>query len=658
MDSGQIVAKVLGEANTLMARKAYRAAITRFRAVIESVSVLPQPYIGLGQIYLAIKDFAACQSVCDDGLAVLATKPPLLATIGLDINLAMVSLYRLKGEAHIEAKQYQEAIELLSGAALKLAESAGLEEDRNAIEVAVGRAYYASGDQDVGISLIQNVLGRDEGHFEALYHFAIALKARGRPQMALEIYLKLLVIQQKHAGVREKITDIISSENGMELLDKAIGEAAQSPAALAFIGLLIKENSALDQSIVLYERALAGAPSSASYALNLVHGYEIVGDYNAAWNAAISFLSANPSLSVGTVSSSDVLSALGALGQGDALPTATPFFPCASAPLAVEDALALSRQRFDPDSGVWTVDVVSGGKNDAHPPASESGMLEDSELVSVIGYDVDELDLLALLCTMVKILYNVGAVPATALLIPIIDGIRGTRPIHRTTIRNEHAYYCCIAQVLAYPLATPLLEASSLPPLYVAGDSHSQTPAWRTVCLDGVDHVLTPRIVTGLKIWHLREESRFYPKANFWRVMETIPRGANVMFVFGEIDCREGFLVAVAKQLYETIEEAALVTINVYMKTLLTLVSDREWTIFIHPAVPVLNETRAVVKTFNALLKDKLTAFNHPNLRWLPFFDTLLDPSDPSALNSKYGLDGTHLNPLYVDDCLSTISSA
>ena len=46
---------------------------------------------------------------------------------------------------------------------------------------------------------------------------------------------------------------------------------------------------------------------------------------------------------------------------------------------------------------------------------------------------------------------------------------------------------------------------------------------------------------------HLRPESRFFPKTNFERVVAGIPERAEVVFMFGEIDCREGIVGAVEK---------------------------------------------------------------------------------------------------------------
>ena len=44
------------------------------------------------------------------------------------------------------------------------------------------------------------------------------------------------------------------------------------------------------------------------------------------------------------------------------------------------------------------------------------------------------------------------------------------------------------------------------------GDSHSLSPGWRTLQHRGAQRMLQPMLVTGLKMWHLRDDSRFFPK--------------------------------------------------------------------------------------------------------------------------------------------------
>ena len=70
--------------------------------------------------------------------------------------------------------------------------------------------------------------------------------------------------------------------------------------------------------------------------------------------------------------------------------------------------------------------------------------------------------------------------------------------------------------------------------------------------------LLVPKLVTGLKCFHLRPESDFFPKYNFKCVVETIPDGSDVVFMFGEIDCRDGIIRGVERAAYKDLEEGAM----------------------------------------------------------------------------------------------------
>ncbi|CAM9501696.1 unnamed protein product, partial [Sphacelaria rigidula] len=159
------------------------------------------------------------------------------------------------------------------------------------------------------------------------------------------------------------------------------------------------------------------------------------------------------------------------------------------------------------------------------------------------------------------------------------------------------AYYCCIAQLLSSAngndTTPPMISPQEFPQecpaakegegsgssassgasgdsveeaVYVCGDSHTLTPAWRQVTVGTSRRVLKPALVTGLKHWHLRPESNFYPKKNFERELEKIPNGSAVVFMFGEIDCREGILLAVEKLRYSTVEKGMEHTASIFIK--------------------------------------------------------------------------------------------
>ena len=68
---------------------------------------------------------------------------------------------------------------------------------------------------------------------------------------------------------------------------------------------------------------------------------------------------------------------------------------------------------------------------------------------------------------------------------------------------------------------------------------------------------------------------------------------------------------------------------------------------FIHPVIPVLNETRLMVIKFNKVLKEYVLKRNKNAMVWIgDFFDDLLDNN--GMLKKEYELDGTHLSPNYI----------
>jgi len=56
------------------------------------------------------------------------------------------------------------------------------------------------------------------------------------------------------------------------------------------------------------------------------------------------------------------------------------------------------------------------------------------------------------------------------------------------------------------------------------------------------------------------------PSPSCVSVMAKVPDGSAVVFILGEIDCREGILVAVEKLRYETPEEGVEHTVRIFIK--------------------------------------------------------------------------------------------
>jgi hypothetical protein len=150
--------------------------------------------------------------------------------------------------------------------------------------------------------------------------------------------------------------------------------------------------------------------------------------------------------------------------------------------------------------------------------------------------------------------------------------------------------------------------------------------------------------------------------------VDRIPPNSDVISIIGEIDCREGFLVSVDRCRYKNVREAAKTTINIYLQMWKDLIVKKNFRVFVHPALPVLDQTRTVVTLFNRELKKSIHALALPKLLFLDFYDQILEELPPNKeiefeisgdvlgvtlpekevrrqLRPEFSLDGTHSNP-------------
>lgn len=432
-----------------------------------------------------------------------------------------------------------------------------------------------------------------------------------------------MTLASKDRTAKRLFCRAISHPGMMGVLFQLLGNDIAA-SGLAFLASVAKEYSAIPAAVQLYERCAKKEPHNASHWLNLIHTLEIEGDHDAALRALRQWLEHDPALKVSVPATGKSISAAEVLRAWDA-------------PVQADEA---------------------GGRFGAL--LREPRTLGKPEWASHA-----DLDFLALCFALVKILFirgDLGRIPA---LVRLIESVREGWEFHLTVIRNEQAYYCCAAQSLewhslASTLAITSREANSpTQRMYVVGDSHSLPLSWMRVA--GGSVVLEPRLVTGCKMWHLREEGTFFPKYNFIQAMNSLPRESKVIIVLGEIDCREGLLVCVEKGRYASLEEGAETVIKIFVRCMLNWVEQKKFSrVYIHPVVPVLDATRHIVEIYNGIYRAEVC--KHPQLIWLDLYDKLVIPLEPNEkirdchsswkLNPKYALDGTHLSPAYVSDCL------
>jgi hypothetical protein len=296
-----------------------------------------------------------------------------------------------------------------------------------------------------------------------------------------------------------------------------------------------------------------------------------------------------------------------------------------------------------------SVGGVSCGQSISNLDVSVENTTHSMELLGNIEYSNDDLQVLELYFKMLKLAYTQGQLSFTRAIIQNIKiAVLQGKDLHLTRVRNGNSYFGYLSTLLEL---NSKQEISELPILHCIGDSHSLSLGFETLNLDHKTYFIKPELVTGCKIWHLRPSSHFHAKKNFEKVVFALPDRADVLFLFGEIDCREGILKAIEKGLYPSIPDAIKVLLTIYFNQIEIVRKIKHLNlILIHPVPPVLNETRPIVRIFNQMLKEKVESRNkkitHPNhlFHYLDIEDKLLTNNQ---LNPEYHLDGTHLHPKY-----------
>ena len=434
---------------------------------------------------------------------------------------------------------------------------------------------------------------------------------------AMKTRLEAVVSHSKLDETKDGFNESLGGRFGLRALYAALdGIERSGPSAAAsfsMLGTLGRDQGNFEQCIDLYNHGLALRPDFGYCALHAAHCYEALTRYGDAVRSQVEFFEANPGLGVFTATCANVLGVV--------------------APLVRCGALSKPGRPAHPDMA-----LAPGAPQEFRIPPK--GMV----------YPEDEINILGMYFTLAKYLYIMGYLQFLAPLGKIIHPLRENSDVHLTSVVNEAAYYGCIEK-LAADLAPRLPLDTSCPTIYALGDSHTLAMGWNHVEAAGARYLLRPYLVTGIKAYHLRPNTRFYPKETFWIMARSIPRGSYVVSVVGEIDCREAILGAIDKGGYRSIEEGVAETLRHYIPALLRLAQELDLRVMVHPAPPVQAKQLPVIKAFNETLRERIAALRNPKIKYLDIADALV-LEGWTAFNKKYELDGTHLRGNYVSEVL------
>jgi len=705
----------------LMAAKFYRQARLLCNKILSTMPLEPSKQDGpiytpflesMAEIKMACKDYEAAAEFTQQAL---------------ELNTKSKALIFLHAKALYLCRRHHESLEILRSSS-SILHHAPSPNSSNTADIALyldtqaltAECIFETGRHGDAANLVNACMAypQAEKHISVLVAYSRFGWTYKKVEEPLRALLKAVTVDQSNQVVREMLAEILSADRdtGIQELFKQVGQSSAGAApAYAFLATICKDYSALKAAATLLDTCMQLVPQAVSYALNATHVYEVMGRYDDAMRHLTDFCKLNPTLRIATSSSGirfGTAELLAVLEQVDSL-------CCSIGTGTGTDESFYSAVRWIEDSTDSTVDAPSGSGSRggavrvrtvmSADPTTGVQCTDDGEGAEdwdqpcitmdpsqLVQYSAQDLDLLALGFTAVKILFVQGRIPALSALFCAIEParLRSKVALHETDVRNEHAYYQSIAQILSYhqksqedahssgaatvspynPLQHDPLKSSITAAVegrgkavYVVGDSHCLPPAWSVVTFNGHRRLLIPKLATGVKQWHLRREGKFYPKANFENVVASIPSNATVIVMVGEIDCREGLLQAVERDYHESLAKAMETTATQFVKGLLQLAARKQWaTVMVHPVVPVLDETRSTVMAFNQVYRNVIEKLSPPTpdkpttLQWLDIVGQLVMPSGvdagkeiavtgaPFKLNPAFRMDGTHLHPSYV----------
>jgi hypothetical protein len=224
-------------------------------------------------------------------------------------------------------------------------------------------------------------------------------------------------------------------------------------------------------------------------------------------------------------------------------------------------------------------------------------------------------------------------------------------------------------------------------PLFILGDSHVLSLAWQFVFIPttqkhtdagdtshySVPRLIVPILITGLKAWHLRFETRFFTHTCLQGMLRRIPSNVKTIIISaGEIDCREGMGGPLLQGYTQECHGHVQATVSAYVSSLagiLELPNISISQILILPVAPHVQRKkgrivgrasrRETMRVWNDELRRQLQPY-YGTMYLLDYTDQLQLPTDenefpgsdnpistPYVLNPIFNADSTHMNSAF-----------
>ena len=239
-----------------------------------------------------------------------------------------------------------------------------------------------------------------------------------------------------------------------------------------------------------------------------------------------------------------------------------------------------------------------------------------------------------------------------ALLVTLAEHIKKQSSTLNAFTRGYYSYLLSLVNTFnpQYYLPSTITNKT----IYAIGDSHALALANLRIPTPDENYLISTQLVVGAKMWHLANTERNKFKSSVEVSLNNIPKGATVMLLFGEIDCRinEGII----RQLENTDKDISHITsplVNSYLDFVKSRTSERKLKIIIC-GIPATNKNRKHYddEKFNHLLLiikqlnyDLMTQSKEYNFKTIDTYSNTICNS--GASNGSHHVDDCHLSPAY-----------
>lgn len=372
----------------------------------------------------------------------------------------------------------------------------------------------------------------------------------------------------------------------------------ETHAVQSFLAQTARETGVFDFARESYEAAVRLLPLNHPQGFSVVRDYmgvlEMLQDYQASFDAGIAYIKTHSEVCRSDIVTGaqvvELLEGVKLVRARDVKPG-----PMKPSPALPKGTLAL----------------------DAPVAASVEALCRDTGDSGDCTYKAEEAGFFSLCFALVRLLHLHGPWEPIPRLITLLQKAREGTNLHKSVARNENAYFALAARAvpcLEEALSTPAEEV-----IYVVGDSHVMSSAYHVIeRKNGKRARFVPILITGLKCWHLRKHSTFFTKTALENALQKIPVGSTVLFIAGEIDCREGVLKGMGKGLYKDLDDACAFLARSYLSIVNKAATTRRLRAFVQDVPPTMELTRKHVNAFNeqlAALIPKFRKLSHMRIK-------------------------------------------